>query len=134
MVVPTLALAESFNTCTCLGVPNTTSLSLSVVAGNLDFFNCGCIASSARGWMLRSASRREVGGVKLGGLRCTVESAATVDFLAFFNIPNTTFCLPLMAMLLVDFHGLLSSGSRNSFSSCLISSMVVVYQVVRVDM
>ncbi|TQE12385.1 hypothetical protein C1H46_002038 [Malus baccata] len=46
-----------------------------------------------------------------------------------FLTPPPSLGLPLMAVLLVALHGLLSSGSQNSFSGCLISSLVAVSQV-----
>ncbi|TQD94250.1 hypothetical protein C1H46_020064 [Malus baccata] len=46
-----------------------------------------------------------------------------------FLTPLPSLCLPLMAVLLVALQGLLSSGSRNSFSGCLISSTVAASQV-----
>ncbi|RXI04669.1 hypothetical protein DVH24_038943 [Malus domestica] len=47
-----------------------------------------------------------------------------------FPTPPLSLCLPLLAVLLVDFHGLLSSGRQNSSSGCLISSIEVAYEVV----
>ncbi|KAB2614683.1 U3 small nucleolar RNA-associated protein 20-like [Pyrus ussuriensis x Pyrus communis] len=47
-----------------------------------------------------------------------------------FPTPLPSLCLPLLVVLLVDFYGLLSSGSRNSSSGLLISSIKVAYQVV----
>lgn len=57
--------------------------------------------------------------------RASVHAQARV-----FPTPPPSRCLPLLALLLVDLHGLLSSGSRNSSSGCLISTVVAAYQVV----
>ncbi|KAB2629586.1 U3 small nucleolar RNA-associated protein 20-like [Pyrus ussuriensis x Pyrus communis] len=61
---------------------------------------------------------------------CCSKRASVLAQARVFPTPPPSLCLPLLTVLLMNFHGLLASGSQNSSSGCLNSSVEDAYQMV----